>query len=123
MTYAKILFISALTSQRVARVMEGAWGVKEGRERRIATSEFNQFLESTIAPYPPPFFGGGNGRIYYGTQVSVAPPTFALFVNKRGFFGRNYLRFLNNKIREAFSYEGTIIRIDLVEKKRGPARQ
>ena len=72
----------------------------------------------TTAQHPPPFYGGGNGKIYYATQVGVAPPTFSMFVNKRAFFGRAYLRFLNNKIREKYGFEGTLIRVKLVEKER-----
>ena len=116
MSYAKILFISALTHQRVSNVFEMAWRIKETRETRLQTSEFNRFIEEAIRRYPPPHHGG-TGKIYYGTQVDVAPPKFSLFVNKRQYFGRNYLRYLNNRIRDGYDFEGTVIRIDLVEKK------
>jgi GTP-binding protein len=118
MRYAPALFISALTSQRVNKVFEMAWRIKEAREKRLSTAEFNQFIEETCRRHPPPYHGG-TGKIYYGTQVDVAPPTFALFVNKAGFLGRSYLRYLNNRIRDTYSFEGTVIRIKLVEKKRG----
>ncbi|MCK4774908.1 MAG: ribosome biogenesis GTPase Der, partial [Candidatus Krumholzibacteria bacterium] len=116
MSYAKILFISALTHQRVSNVFEMAWRIKETRETRLQTSEFNRFIEEAIRRYPPPHHGG-TGKIYYGTQVDVAPPKFSLFVNKRQYFGRNYMRYLNNRIRDGYDFEGTVIRIDLVEKK------
>ena len=77
----------------------------------------NRFFEIIKERHPPPFYGGGTGRVYYGTQVETEPPTFVLFVNKTKYFGRNYLRFLNNRLREAFPFDGTQIRIKLIEKK------
>jgi GTP-binding protein len=118
MTYAPTMFISALEGQRLHKIFDMAWKIKDEREKRLPTAEFNKFLEEVCGRFPPPYHDG-NGKIYYGTQVEVKPPTFSLFVNKRAFFGRNYLRFLNNKIRESFSFSGTIIRIKLVEKKQG----
>jgi GTP-binding protein len=118
LAYAPVLFISALTGQRVERVFELAWRIKEAREKRLPTAEFNRFIEELSRRNPPPHHGGA-GKIYYGAQVDVAPPKFALFVNKTEFFGRNYLRYLNNRIRDEYSFEGTVIRIDLREKNRG----
>ena len=74
-------------------------------------------MEAIVKQSPPPFFGGGTGKIYYGTQVETSPPTFALFVNKQNYFGENYIRFLSKRIREAFSFEGTLIRVNILEKK------
>jgi GTP-binding protein len=119
LSYAPILFVSALTAQRVNKVVETAWRVKEMREKRIPTADFNRFLETAVRSQPPPYHGGGNGKIYYGTQVEIAPPRFTMFVNKSAYFGRNYLRYLNNQIRRAFVFEGTLIRINLAEKKAG----
>ncbi len=122
MRYAPILFISALTSQRVHRIFPMVWRIKENRERRVPTGELNHFLETVTSKTPPPFHGGGTGRIYYATQPDVAPPTFTLFVNRRSYFDRSYLRFLNNRIRDEFEFLGTVIRIHLAEKKgRGAA--
>jgi GTP-binding protein len=118
-TYAPVMFISALTRQRVSKVVEMAWHVKQEREKRVPTAEFNKFLETAIRSQPPPHHGGGNGKIYYGTQIEIAPPTFMVFVNRAQYFGRNYLRYLNNQIRGRFSFEGTLIRINLTEKKAG----
>ena len=117
LSYAPILFISALSHQRLGKVIETAWRIKEERERRIPTAEFNRFVEGLVAHHPPSFHGGGTGKIYYGTQVQTSPPTFSLFVNRAAYFGKNYIRFLNNQVRKAFSFEGTLIRINLVEKK------
>jgi len=119
LSYAPILFVSALTGQRVSKVVETAWRVKEMREKRISTADFNRFLETAVRSQPPPYHGGGNGKIYYGTQVEIAPPRFTMFVNKSAYFGRNYLRYLNNQIRRTFVFEGTLIRINLAEKKAG----
>jgi GTP-binding protein len=122
LSYAPILFISALTGQRIHRVLSEANKIAENRNKRISTSVLNQFLEVVSAKTPPPFHAGGTGRIYYATQVETAPPRFMLFVNKRAFFGRAYLRFLNNQIRQKFPFNGTVIRINLTEKQRRGAQ-
>jgi GTP-binding protein len=121
--YAPILFTSALTSQRVSRIFELAWRIKESRETRVSTSEINRFVEALWMRHPAPFYGGGNGKIYYATQVGVAPPTINFFVNRRAFFSRSYLRYMNNQIRQAYGFEGTTIRIKLVEKERKEVSQ
>ena len=123
MSYAPTLFVSALTGQRMDRIFTTAWRIKEAREKRLPTAEFNRFIEDVSRRSPPPYHSGGTGKIYYGTQVEVSPPTFSLFVNKADYFARNYIRYLNNQIRDAFSFEGTLIRINLVQKKRGGASQ
>jgi GTP-binding protein len=115
--YAPVLFISAKSKQRVDKVLETAWRIKEQREKRIPTAELNRVIARIVAKSPPPFYGGGNGKIFYATQVDVAPPTITLFVNRANHFGRYYLRFLNNQIREAFGFEGTLIRIELAERR------
>lgn len=117
LAYAPVLFISVREGQRVTRVIETAWRIKEQRERRIPTSELNKFFARVVQQNPPPFHGGGNGKIFYATQVDVAPPTFTLFVNRASHFGRYYLRFLNNRMREAFGFEGTAIRLELVQRR------
>jgi GTP-binding protein len=116
MSYSMIKFISALDRQRVDKIFPTAWKIKEEREKRIPTAEFNKFVEELCKRLPPPFYGGGTGKVYYGTQVDIGPPTFTLFVNKSAYFGRNYLRFINNQIREKYSFEGTHIRVKLMEK-------
>ncbi|UCH83821.1 MAG: ribosome biogenesis GTPase Der [Candidatus Latescibacterota bacterium] len=113
--YAPILFTSALEGQRISRIFPLAWRIKESREKRISTSEINKFIEETVQRTPPPSHRGGNGKIYFATQAEVAPPTFLLSVNRRAFFGRSYLRFLNNRIREKYGFEGTLIRLRLKE--------
>jgi GTPase len=115
--YAPIVFISVKSNQRVDKVLETAWRIKEEREKRITTSELNKVIERIVAKSPPPFYGGGNGKIFYATQVDVAPPTITLFVNRANHFGRYYLRFINNQLREAFGFEGSLIRIELAERR------
>lgn len=115
LSYAPVVFVSALSGQRVSRLYPLAWRIKESREKRISTSEVNRFFEENTSQNPPPSYGGGNGKIYYATQVEVAPPTFNLSVNQRAFFGRSYLRFLNNRLRDRYGFEGTVIRIKLRE--------
>jgi GTP-binding protein len=123
LAYAPVLFISALTRQRLGKVIETAWRVKEDRERRIPTAELNRFVVALNRTATPPSHGGGTGRIYYGTQIGVAPPVFSFFVNKTRFFSRSYVRFLSNRLHEAFAFGGTLIRVNLVEKKaRGGTR-
>ncbi len=113
--YAPILFTSALEGQRISRIFPLAWRIKEAREKRIPTAEINRFVEEITRRTPPPSYGGGNGKIYYATQAEIAPPTFSLSVNRRAFFGRSYLRFLNNQIRDRYGFEGTLIRLRLKE--------
>jgi len=116
--YAPIMFVSAKTHQRVSKVAPLAWQIRDARELRVPTSELNKYIEEVVARTPPPVHGSGNGKIYYITQVETAPPTFSLFVNKRAFFSRSYLRFLNNRLRDKYGFEGTGIRIKLVEKEK-----
>jgi len=116
--YAPMVFVSALSHQRVHRILELAWQIKEARETRIATSEINRFIAEATQERSAPFYAGGTGKIYYATQAEVAPPTFTLFVNKRAFFSRSYLRYLNNRIRKKYTFAGTVIRIKLNERER-----
>jgi GTP-binding protein len=113
--YAPIMFVSALEGQRVSRIFPTAWRIHEARGKRLGTSEVNQFFQELAEKNPPPSYAGGNGRVYYATQIEVAPPTFSLSVNKRDFFSRSYLRFLNNRLRERFGFEGTLLRLRLKE--------
>ncbi len=115
LSYAPVVFVSALSGQRVSRIFPLAWRIKEERGKRLQTSEVNRFLHELTSASPPPSQSGGNGKIYYVTQVEVAPPTFSLSVNKRDYFSRSYLRFLNNRLRERYGFEGTQIRLRLKE--------
>lgn len=109
LTYAPWFTVSAESRQRTGRIMETVWEVHEARQKRVTTGQLNEFLEKIVAIQGPRTHGGGVGRIYYGTQIESAPPTFMLSVNEPNFFARNYLRFINNKIREEFGFTGNRI--------------
>lgn len=113
MDYIPAVFISAKTGQRVDQVLPMALRVQEERLVRIATSQLNQILEKAETSHPAPSQGGRQLRIYYGTQVRSDPPTFLLYVNdpKLGHF--SYIRYLENRLREAYPFIGTPIRIVL----------
>jgi GTP-binding protein len=109
LTYAPWFTFSALTKQRIGRILETVWEVHEARSKRVGTSELNDFLERVVARQPPRPHQNGLGKIYYGAQVDTAPPVFQISVNEPRFFARNYLRYLNNQIREAYGFPGSRI--------------
>ncbi len=116
--YAPIVFISALTKQRIHKVLEAAWRVYEARGEKIATSALNDFVQKMTERRPPHYHSGGTGKVYYATQVSSAPPTFVLFVNKPDWFPEHYRRYLSNRLRDEFRFEGSPLRLRLQGKKR-----
>ncbi|HOX26360.1 MAG TPA: ribosome biogenesis GTPase Der [Candidatus Krumholzibacteria bacterium] len=113
LTYAPWFTFSALTTQRIGRILETVWDVHEHRQKRIATSELNAFLERATASQPPRAHQNGVGKIYFGAQVETAPPTFVLSVNEPAFFARNYLRYLNNQLRATYGFPGSRIFVKL----------
>ncbi len=113
LTYAPWFTFSALTHQRLGRILETVWQVHEERQQRIGTSQLNDFLARVVAHQPPRPHQNGIGKIYYGAQVGTAPPVFQLSVNEPRFFARNYLRYLNNQLREAYGFKGTRIFVKL----------
>jgi len=113
LTYAPWFTFSALTHQRLGRILETVWQVHEQRQQRIGTSQLNDFLARVVAHQPPRPHQNGIGKIYYGAQVDTAPPVFQLSVNEPRFFARNYLRYLNNQLREAYGFKGTRIFVKL----------
>ena len=118
MAYAKIVFISALTGQRVDKLLEEIGLVNEQHKRRITTGMLNDILNEATAKQQPPSDKGKRLKIYYGTQASSAPPTFVLFVNSADLFHYSYLRFIENQFRQAFGFEGTPIHFIIREKKK-----
>ncbi len=116
LTYAPWFTMSALTRQRSGRVMEMVWKVHQERAKRIDTSELNQFFESVIKRQPPRFQSGGTGKIYYAVQAEKQPPTIVLSVNNPKFFARNYLRYLNNQLRETYGFKGVRVFIKLKQR-------
>jgi GTP-binding protein len=113
LSYAPIVTISALDGQRVPRLLELAWKIAEEARKSVETSRLNDILGKAIQKNPPKVHNRGVGKLFYATQTGHSPPAFTLFVNRPEVFARNYLRYLNNQIREACGFEGTRIRLHL----------
>jgi GTP-binding protein len=111
MDYVPVLFISAKTGQRVDQVLPMALRVQEERLARITTAMLNRLLREAQDAHPAPSHAGRQLKIYYGSQVRVDPPTFVLHVNDPELFHFSYMRFLENRFREAYGFIGTPIRI------------
>lgn len=107
MQYAPVVFVSAMTKQRIHRLPEVIHYVAEQNAMRISTSVLNQVVEDAIAINPPPTEKGQQLKILYATQVKIKPPTFVIFVNEPEIMHFSYQRYLENKLREAFGFEGT----------------
>jgi len=118
LSYAPILFISALTGQRVQRVFVLADYVAEQHALRISTAKLNELLADAMAVTPPPSKKGRQLKIFYMTQIKVKPPTFVVFVNDPELVHFSYLRFLENKLRETYGFEGTPLRLLLRRRTR-----
>ncbi|HWK23231.1 MAG TPA: ribosome biogenesis GTPase Der [Ureibacillus sp.] len=109
--YAPIIFVSAKTKQRVHQILSIVQRVSENHAMRIQSSILNEVIEDSVARNPAPSDKGKRLRIYYTTQVAVKPPTFVTFVNDPELMHFSYERFLENRIRETFDFEGTPIRL------------
>ncbi|MCQ2419286.1 MAG: ribosome biogenesis GTPase Der [Clostridia bacterium] len=116
MTYAPVLFISALTGQRVDRLFELINHVNEQSALRITTGMLNNILEDATARVQPPTDKGRRLKIYYATQAGVKPPHFVFFCNDARLFHFSYQRYLENQIRGVFGLEGTPVRITIRQK-------
>ena len=111
MQYSPVVFLSALTKQRVSRIPEIVKYVAEQHAMRVSTSLLNQVVRDAVGINPPPSDRGRKLKIYYATQASVKPPTIVFFVNDPELMHFSYLRFLENKLREAFGFEGTPLKL------------
>lgn len=109
--YAPIIFVSAKTKQRVHQILAIVQRVSENHAMRIQSSILNEVIEDSVARNPAPADKGRRLRIYYATQVAIQPPTFVVFVNDPELMHFSYERFLENRIRETFDFEGTPIRL------------
>ncbi|ARJ40181.1 ribosome biogenesis GTPase Der [Sporosarcina sp. P21c] len=109
--YAPIFFVSAKTKQRVHTLFSNIQLISENHAMRIQSSVLNEVVEDAVARNPAPSDKGRRLRIYYATQVAVKPPTFVVFVNEPELMHFSYERFLQNRLREAFGFEGTPIRL------------
>ena len=116
MTYAPILFVSALTGQRLGKLFETINYVNEQSKLRISTGMLNDMLNDATARVQPPSDKGKHLKIYYMTQASVAPPTFVIFANSIELFHFSYQRYIENCIRDTFGFRGTPIRIIIRER-------
>ncbi len=117
MTYAPLLFVSALTGQRVEKLFEHIKYVHNQTNLRISTGMLNDVLNEATTRVQPPSDKGRRLKIYYMTQASVAPPTFVIFCNDAELFHFSYQRYLENQLRQTFGFKGTPIR--LVIRQRG----
>ncbi|MDU5951777.1 MAG: ribosome biogenesis GTPase Der [Clostridiales bacterium] len=117
LAYAPIIFVSAVTGQRVGQIMETVHAVVENRLMRVPTGVLNDIIREAVLKNPPPTDKGKRLKIYYATQIGVAPPTFALFVNDQEIMHFSYLRYLENRIRDYFIFEGTTLRLQLRNRK------
>ncbi len=109
--FAPVVSISAKTGQRVGRVLETAVDVWGERRRRVPTGELNRLFGEAVRRQVPPLVKGKRPKIFYGTQVAVAPPTFVIFARDAGSVHFSYRRYLENQLREAYGFDGTPIRL------------
>ncbi len=117
MPYAEMVFVSALTGQRLPKLFETIDMVIENQTLRIATGVLNEIITEAVALQQPPSDKGKRLKIYYTTQVSVKPPTFVIFVNDKQLMHFSYTRYLENKIRDTFGFKGTSLRFIIRERK------
>ena len=108
--YVPVLFISALTGQRIGQVLPTAFQVQEERLRRIPTGELNRLVQQALSSHAPPTKGGKRLRIVYVSQVRSDPPTFLFHVNDPDLVHFSYERYLENQIRRQYSFRGTPLR-------------
>ncbi len=115
--YAEIMYVSAETGQRLPKLYEMIDVVMENQTLRVATGVLNEIMTEAVAMQQPPSDKGKRLKLYYITQVSVKPPTFVIFVNDKELMHFSYLRYLENKIREAFGFRGTSLKFFVRERK------
>ena len=117
MPYAEIMYVSAMTGQRMMKLYDMIDMVMENQTLRIATGVLNEIMTEAVAMQQPPSDKGKRLKLYYMTQVSVKPPTFVIFVNDKELIHFSYTRYLENKIREAFGFRGTSLKFIIRERK------
>ena len=115
--YAEILFVSALSGQRLQKLFDTIDLVIQSQNLRVATGVLNEILAEAVALQQPPSDKGKRLKLYYITQVAVKPPTFVLFVNDKELMHFSYTRYIENKIREAFGFSGTSLKFFIRERK------
>ncbi len=111
MAYVPVLFVSALTRQRVSKVLPLAMAIAAQRKLRVPTGELNRLVRDALVAHPAPNRQGRQLKFLYATQAEVEPPTFVIFVNDKELIHFSYARYLENRIREAVPFEGTPLRL------------
>ncbi len=119
MPYAEILYISAKTGQRTRKLFQMIDVVLENNSMRVATGVLNEIMSEAVAMQQPPSDKGKRLKLFYITQVAVKPPTFVIFVNDRELMHFSYTRYLENRIRDAFGFQGTSLKFIIRERKDG----
>ena len=117
MPYAEILFISAVSGQRLPKLFETIDMVIENQTLRVQTGVLNEIVTEAVAMQQPPSDKGKRLKIFYVTQIAVKPPTFVIFVNDKELMHFSYVRYLENKIRESFGFKGTSLKFIIRERK------
>ena len=120
--FAPIIFLSALTGQRVSKIFPSVLEVYEHSRKKISTSLLNRVILEAFTLSPPPVSSGKRLKAYYSTQLGVEPPTFIIFVNDEKHLEQSYKRYLEKKLREAFGFFGTPIKIIIREKTEKSAK-
>lgn len=121
--YAPIVFVSAMTGQRVGKAVDVAMSVQEGRSSRVPTARLNELVQDAVARHSPPSKRGTRLKIYYATQARTAPPLFVFFVNEPKLVHFSYRRYLENQLREAFGFEGSPLRLSFRRRRAGDVRR
>jgi GTP-binding protein len=119
LSYAPILFISALTGQRVPKILDLVDEVAGQAKKRISTSQLNKHFGQWVEHHPPPLHKNRNVKLNYITQVSSGPPTFIIYANFPEAIHFSYERYLINQMREAFGFQGVPIRLQFRKKSKG----
>ena len=119
LAYAPILFLSALTKQRIGKLPELVSFVAEQQNHRVSTSVLNDVLTQAVQLNPPPTDKGRRLKIFYSTQTGIKPPHFVFFVNNAELMHFSYLRYLENQLRKNFGFEGTPVRMTVRQRKEG----
>ena len=117
MPYAEMVFISALTGQRLPKLFDTIDAVIENCALRVGTGVLNEIMAEAVAMQQPPSDKGKRLRLYYITQASVKPPTFVIFVNDKELMHFSYTRYIENQIRNAFGFKGTPLKFIIRERK------
>ena len=117
MPYAEILYVSALTGQRLPKLFETIDVVMVNHALRVQTGVLNEIMTEAVAMQQPPTDKGKRLKLFYITQVSVKPPTFVIFVNDKELMHFSYTRYIENRIRDAFGFKGTPLHFIIRERK------